>query len=52
MHIYGQNRLTRRWDYCNVNGRRVLVAHWSIVADHENALAAAEGDLSPFRHAA
>ena len=52
MHFYVQNRLTRRWDFANVNGHQVLVAHWSTPLDNKNAPTAREGDISPFFKAA
>jgi hypothetical protein len=51
MHFYVQNRLTRRWDFADVNGHQVLVAHWSIVLDNKNA-PTAEGEMFPFFQAA
>ena len=52
MHVYVQNRLTRRWNFANVNGHQVLVAHWSTAPDNKNATAAVAGDIVPFFHEA
>ena len=35
MHVYVQDRLTRRWNFACVNGHRVLVARWSSLCDNK-----------------